>query len=116
MSNVYLAFFLDVPDLRHQFASLQNLVQWRDGIEMDEEGCLIFHNEPCVVDGWEADPNDPNILIPIADECLDRIHSIHIEGGKVRLEAFCMHTGCQHFKGVVSMETCSNCPVRRGRE
>ncbi|MGN6546462.1 MAG: hypothetical protein ACTHK7_15515 [Aureliella sp.] len=116
MSNSYPAFFLPMNDGKHQFAALQHLVQWRDGVEMDEDGCLIFHNSPCTVDGWESDSADPNVLLPVADECLDRIHAMYIEDGKPRLETFCMRAGCEHFKGVVNMQTCSQCPLRRGRE
>lgn len=115
MTQPYNAYYLDLTS-RHQLAGLLHIVDWRDNVEMDEDGCLLFHGEPCPVDGWEPDPVDPNVLLPVADECIERIHALHIEDGKPRLEAFCMHTGCDKFKLVVTMATCSECPVRRGRE
>lgn len=111
----YPAYYLNLGRT-HQLSGLRRLVNWPADVEMDEDGCLLFHDQPSPVDGWEPDPVDPNVMLPVADECVERIHSLHFEDGKPRLEAFCMLPGCGHWKQAVSMATCSACPLRRGRE
>ena len=115
MSTPYPAFFLDFADSTHQLSSLVQLVDWRDGVSMDDDGCLIFQGEAPVVDGWEADPTDARVLFPTAPECADRIHALLIESGTPRLEAYCMNTACGHFKAIVAMKDCEACPLKRGR-
>lgn len=81
---------------------------------MDDQGAVLFYDQPQKISGYTADPDNTLRLVPDQEPCAHVMSGVLFQtGGTFGVLSLCQHSNHPTHRGKqVTPEICAGCPLR----